>query len=59
MRIYFVFCSFIRTFGLLPKVLSFENENKCEFILYFAHLFVPLHPLFGKSDAFDDVGRCD
>ena len=37
---------FLRTFGLLQKVLSFENKNKLVFILYFAHLFVPLHPLF-------------
>jgi len=28
--------------GGASKVLSFENKNKCGFILYFAHLFVPL-----------------
>ena len=30
----------------LEKVLSFENKNKFGFILYFAHLFVPLHPKY-------------
>ena len=28
----------------LPKVLPFGNKNKLGFILYFAHLFVPLSP---------------
>lgn len=28
----------------LPKVLPFGNKNKSRFILYFSHLFVPLHP---------------
>ena len=27
-----------------PKVLPFGNKNKFGFILYFAHLFVPLSP---------------
>jgi len=31
------------------KVLSFENKNKCDFILNFAHLFVPLQPLLRDS----------
>ena len=31
-----------------PKVLPFGNKNKSWFILYFAHLFLPLHPWIWK-----------
>ena len=41
--LYLEFRSLIRTLAS-PKVLPFGNKNKSRFILYFAHLFVPLPP---------------
>lgn len=41
----------ICTSELRPKVLSFEkNKKNSLFSWLFAHLFVPLHPLFGVTD---------
>ena len=41
----------------MTKVLSFENENKSQLILYSAHLFVPLYPdnMITQTDYIEDA----
>ena len=43
--------------GAFQKNFRSKKQKKRGFLWFFARLFVPLQPLFGKSDAFDDVKR--
>ena len=51
----FHFSLFTFHFFFVPLKYCFEgtfvrkNTNNCNFIWFFAHLFVPLHPLFPKA----------
>ena len=52
----FVFRSLIRTSDYRRKYFRSEiKTNFREFVLYFAHLFVPLHPLSRRSLAGESV----
>jgi hypothetical protein len=57
MVFFLVFCSLIRTFELSRRYFRSKKQKKWYFSWFFARLFVPLQPHFGKSEASDDVNR--
>ena len=42
----FAFCLSCAVFVDIEGTFVLQYKNKCGFILFFAHLFVPLHPIF-------------